>query len=173
MNANRIVAIVIGGASLAGWLAAAVTPGNRVVAPPPEPAPPAIDERGAELVGEIARLHDRLRPTATPSVSRNVFQFGAPRARHAPSDALPVPTTLVDAIPDAALPPPLTLIGMAEDTGANGPERTAIMSAAGQLVLAKVGDVVLSRYRVARISSDVVEITDMNDSTLLRLALKQ
>jgi hypothetical protein len=173
MNANRIAAIVIGGASLAAWLAAAVTSGDRNVVPPPARTAPAIDVRGAELVGEIARLHERLRPTATPRNSRNVFRFGAPRQRFATPAAVPTNGALADAIPAAiAPPPPLALIGMAEDAGANGSERTAIMTASGQLVLAKVGDIVLSRYMVAKISSDVVELFDTADSSLLRLALK-
>jgi len=43
--------------------------------------------RGAELAAEVARLHERLRPNAAPSVpGRNVFTF-----RSAPIRALPPP----------------------------------------------------------------------------------
>jgi hypothetical protein len=40
------------------------------------------------------------------------------------------------------------------------------------LFLAKEGENVTARYRVARISSEVVELTDLDDGTVLRLALR-
>jgi hypothetical protein len=128
--------------------------------------------RGAELATEIARLHDRLRPTATPAhPGRNLFQFTAPKhgTSHAASPAL------TEALPAPASPPPpvlLKLSGIAEDPGADGPLRTAIISGLGQLFLVKEGEMLGNRYRVAKISADVVELVEVDANTTLRLAMK-
>jgi len=66
----------------------------------------------------------------------------------------------------------LRLSGIAEDRTPGGVVRTAIISGRGQLFLAKQGDAVTDRYQVARISSEVVELTDLTDGSLVRLALK-
>jgi hypothetical protein len=173
MNIKRAVTIALAGGSLAVWLAAAATSGNRDVSPIPVAAPAPIDARGAALSSEIARLHDRLRPSAAPQRSRNLFQFAAVRARPAPA---PIPAAR-PALSEAAAtprpaPPPLKLIGVAEDAGPSGPIRTAILSAPGQLLFVKEGDAATPRYRVAKISSEVIELTDTLDGTALRLALK-
>ena len=68
--------------------------------------------------------------------------------------------------------PLLKLSGIAEDAAPDGPVRTAIISAFGQLFLVKEGENVTERYRVARISSDVVELIDLADGTTFRLALR-
>ncbi len=68
--------------------------------------------------------------------------------------------------------PALRLIGVAEDSAAGNPVRTAIISAPDQLYVVREGERVTSRYGVARISPDVVELVDTGDSTELRLALK-
>ena len=59
-------------------------------------------------------------------------------------------------------PPALKLSGIAEDATPDGLVRTAILSGFGQLFLAKEGDNVTERYRVVQISSDVVELTDLD-----------
>jgi Tfp pilus assembly protein PilP len=66
----------------------------------------------------------------------------------------------------------LKLAGIAEDAGAEGPVRTAIISGEGQLYMAKEGDNVTPRYRVVRISPDVVELLDVIDNSTRRLALR-
>jgi Tfp pilus assembly protein PilP len=66
----------------------------------------------------------------------------------------------------------LTLSGIAEDSGADGPERIAFISASGELLMVKVGDTLAQRYKVTAISSDVVELTNVNDGTVRRLALR-
>jgi hypothetical protein len=60
------------------------------------------------------------------------------------------------------------LIGLAEEDGA----RTAIISGAGDLLFVKEGDVISSRYRVARIAPEGVELADTGDGAILRLQLK-
>ncbi len=66
----------------------------------------------------------------------------------------------------------MKLSGIAEDVTADGVVRTAIISAFGQLFLVKEGEPVTERYRVAKISSDVVELSDLTEGTILRFALK-
>src|SRR6266481_6318005 len=83
MNLKRTATIAVVGGALAAWLAGAAT-SNRSIAPPILlPAAP-IEARGAELANEIARLHERLRPTATPrQPRRNLFVYHAPDPRAA------------------------------------------------------------------------------------------
>lgn len=173
MNVNRtLTAMAIGGALLA-WFAAAAT-SNRDV-PPPIVIPPAhVDLQGADLAKEIARLHDRLRPDAVPrQPARNLFAYHV-SVRHelAPVARPPQPALSEPAAPTAVPQPPLKLAGIAEDDGPDGPVRTAIISAEGQLFLVKAGDALTSRYRVARVAADVVELTDTIDNSIRRLALK-
>jgi len=172
MNLKRTATIAVVGAALAAWLASAAT-SNRGIPPPIVIRPPAIDSRGAELADEIARLHERLRPTSTPSQpGRNLFTFRAARAPEVVPVAPPPAAAIVEApVPRAALPT-LKLAGIAEDDGPDGPVRTAIISGDGQLFLVKEGDAVTLRYRVAKISADVVELTDLTDDSIRRLALR-
>ncbi len=105
MNLKRAATIVVVGAALLAWLAGAAT-SNRTLAPAPLPSVPAIDTRGAALEKEIARLHERLRPSATPNQSgRNLFSFRTARARTAPMVA--TPPVLVESPP---LPRPLNTV---------------------------------------------------------------
>jgi hypothetical protein len=66
----------------------------------------------------------------------------------------------------------LKLSGIAEDETADGPVRTAILSGFGQLFLVKEGEAVAERYRVLRISSDVVELADLTEGHTIRLVLR-
>ena len=56
----------------------------------------------------------------------------------------------------------MKLAGIAEDPEADGPVRTAIISGEGQLFMVKEGEAVTPRYRVAKISADVVELVDLS-----------
>jgi uncharacterized small protein (DUF1192 family) len=172
MNLKRAATIVVVGGALLAWLAGAAT-SNRTIEPAPLFTVPAIDTRGAALEKEIARLHERLRPSATPNqTGRNLFTFRAARVREArPSVVAPQPA-LVDAPPLPPPLPPLKLAGIAEDPAAGGPARTAIITAAGQLFTAKEGENVTARYRVVKISADVVELLDLTDNSVRRLALR-
>jgi hypothetical protein len=170
MNLKRTATIVVGGAAIGAWLAGAATTNRSVPAPTNEPLP--IDLRGEALATEIARLQERLRPTSQPrQPARNLFVFRARAAQPAPpivaAAALPAP-----ALPLAPALPPLKLAGIAEDEGPEGPLRTAIISGEGQLYLVKEGDEVTPRYRVGKISADVVELVDVGDNTVRRLALR-
>jgi len=173
MNLKRTATIGVVGAALAAWLASAAT-SRRPIPPPLVIHPPAIDSRGAELADEIARLHERLRPTSTPNQpGRNLFIFRGGRAQAIPTlaHAAPGPAIVEAPVPGAGLPM-LKLAGIAEDIGPDGPERTAIISGDGQLLMVKEGDAVTLRYRVSKISVDVVELTDLTDNSVRRLALR-
>src|ERR1700722_16999478 len=89
MHVKRTVTIAVVGGALATWLAAAAT-SNRVVVPPPIQRAPATEKSGAPPPNEIARLHDRLRPDASPvEPGRNLFASRAAPIHHAP--VLPPP----------------------------------------------------------------------------------
>jgi hypothetical protein len=171
MNLKRTATIVVVGAAVAAWWSAAMTPNIRPsVVPPSEVAP----RRSAELASEISRLHERLRPEATPNQAvRNPFAFRSARPSR-PSPIVERPPAL-GGTAAASMPiaePPLKLAGIAEDIGAAGPVRTAIISGSGQLFLVKEGEAVTSRYRVVAISPDVVELKDVDSGATRRLALR-
>ena len=175
MNLKRTATIaVVGAALLAAWWAAAATSGRRdTIDPVPVKSSP-IDARGETLANEIARLHEHLRPAAVPrQPGRNLFSFAARQPRAVPAPP-PVASPALTETPVAARPPApvIKLSGIAEDTTAGGVVRTAIISAAGQLFLAKESDSVTARFRVSKISADVVELSDLTDGSVLRLALK-
>ena len=171
MHVKRTATIVLVGGALAAWFAGAAT-SNRALPAPIIPKPAAIDASGAALATEIARLHERLRPSTTPRTpSRNLFAFRAapapvaPAAPHAALTEMPI-------VPQAPPMPVLKLAGVSEDPGDAGPVRQAFISGEGQLFIVKEGETVTARYRVAKISPDVVELIDLGDNTTRRLALK-
>jgi hypothetical protein len=172
MHVKRTATIVLVGGALAAWFAGAAT-SNRALPAPIFPRPATIDARGAALASEITRLHERLRPSTTPRTpSRNLFTF---HAAPAPIAAVVTPRAALTETPLAAAVatmPALKLSGISEDPGEAGPIRQAFISGEGQLFIVKEGEGVTARYRVARISSEVVELTDLSDNTTRRLALK-
>ena len=169
MNLKRAATIVTTGGGLAAWLVGATT-SNRVAAPPPVIDRAPIERRGAELATEMARFRERMPPTAPPrQPARNLFKFReASRQATAPDVAPAPPPENIPAPPPVS---PMRLIGVSEDPGAAGPVRSAFVNADGQLFIVKEGDTVLMRYKVTKISSEVVELTD-EDGTVRRLALR-
>jgi hypothetical protein len=172
MTARRAAIFVIVLGALAAWIAAAATSGVRDIKPVAPFSPPAIDTSGTALEAEIARLHDRLRPTASPRLARDLFQFVAVRplvtTQAVPTEAAPI------SIPALPPPPRLTLIGVAQDGAEGGAVRTAIISTGGQLFLVKEGDELTSagaRYRVTKISDAAADLSAADQSPL-HLALK-
>jgi len=171
MNVKRTATLVLVGVPAAAWLYAAATSGVRREIVVPLERSSAMDVTSAALATEVARLHERLRPEATPSQpGRNLFVFT--RARVKPMEAAAPPALSEAAAVPVAAPPPFKLIGIAEDTGPEGPVRTAIVSVPGQVFLLKEGDTLAIRYRVAKISADVIELTDVSGGSTLRLALR-
>jgi hypothetical protein len=174
MHLKRTATIVVAGGALLAWFSAAMTPDRRTTFIPAARAL-AVATSSAELAIETARLHERLRPDAAPSQpSRNLFMFHIAAAR-APVVVVTKPAlseAVVAPVAQVAPLPALTLAGIAEDPGPSGPIRTAVISGGGQLFLVKEGEAVTSRYRVAKISADVVELADQGDGSTRRLALK-
>jgi hypothetical protein len=68
--------------------------------------------------------------------------------------------------------PPMELAGIAEETGNGHPNRTAVISAGGQVIFAKEGDRVLSRFLVVRIAADAVYLKDNEGGGEFSLVLK-
>ena len=172
MDFKRTTTIVVVGAALIAWFAGAAT-SNHAIPAAPIVQQTTIEKRGAELATEIDRLHERLAPVATPRTpSRNLFTFRAMAVRtEAPIAPPPRPALTEFASAPIALPP-LKLSGIAEDAGAEGTVRIAFISGEGQLFMVKEGETVTPRYRVAKISADVVELTDVIDNSIRRLALR-
>src|SRR5262245_19882178 len=168
MTIKRSAVIAVVGGACVAWLSSAMTP---VAQPTPFGAARAkpIERSGAELAQEIERLHERLRPDVSPSQpGRNLFAFRTAPALHA--DA-PPPVVAAPTAPAPPAQPTLKLSGIAEDANESGATRTAIIAGDGQLYLVKEGEAVGTRYRVTRISPDVVELTDVANGTTRRLAL--
>ncbi len=175
MNVNRSLTVMAIAGALLAWFAAAATSTREE--PPPILAPrPRVDPLGSDLAKEIARLHDRLRPDVTPrQPGRNLFAYRAAARGAATPIARPPQPALSEQAPTAApaLPlPPMDLVGIAEDDNPDGAVRTAIISAGGQLFLVKPGEAVTSRYRVARVAAEGVELLDAIDGSTRRLVLK-
>jgi hypothetical protein len=172
MNAKRAAAIVLGGGALAAWLAAAATSPHDAPAPfafTPSP----IDTRGAELAAEIARLNERLRPSAVPSAHpRNLFMFRDRLAVPAAPLVPPPAASPAVELPAASAASTFKLAGIAEDQGPDGPIRTAFVSGDGQLFVVKEGENVTARYRVAKIGADGIELVDTGDGSTRRLVWK-
>jgi hypothetical protein len=169
MNLKRTATIVVVGGVLAAWVGNAMTPVGRAPVSSSVAVARPLDARGVDLAKEIARLHDRLRPETAPSApGRNLFEFKTTRAA-----VVAAPPVAAVAPPVAITAPqvPLTLSGIAEDAGADGIVRTAIISGAGQLFLAKQGDPVAPHYTVATITADGVDLQDA-DGSVRHLSLK-
>jgi hypothetical protein len=173
MTVRRAAIFVIVLGALAAWIAAAATSGVREIKPVTPFTPSSIDARGVALEAEITRLHDHLRPTASPRLGRDLFQFAAARPPVAPQDAVAIPPPPIP-VPTVAPAPALTLIGVAQDAADGGAVRTAIISTPGQLFLVKEDEEVTAagrRYRVTRISADSADLSAADD-TMLHLTLK-
>jgi hypothetical protein len=176
MNVKRTILIGVAGGAVAVWLAAAATSNTRTIAPVVPSKPTVVDKSGAALAAEVRRLHERLRPSDTPVDSRDLFRYAA---KSSPSLSLQIANAAAPVAAPAApqeITPltvsPLKLEGLAEEQGAQGVVRTAVISGFGDFFLVKEGDRVTPRYRVAKISSEAVELTDLSDNTPVRLALR-
>lgn len=174
MNVKRTATLGVVGGAVIVWFAAASTSTPPRTPASAAPKTGAVEVSGAQLALEIARLHERLRPTEAPTETRDLFRYASrPSARWAaPSGARPAPALVAAASDAAPAPMPFKLVGMAEDPSDAGPVRSAILSGHGDLFIVKQGDAVTSRYRVATIFAEGVDLTDLSDHTTLHLALK-
>jgi hypothetical protein len=175
MNLKRVLTLTVVGGALAALIAGAATTGyhRAPITPPHRSQTDKADRSSATLAVEIARLHERLRPTAAPEQpSRNLFTFRSSRRSTRLYDVEPPPVAAEPAAPVVETPAPLELIGLASDGVDTALVRTAILSGFGQLFLAKEGEAVTERFRVTRIGADVVELSDTQSPTPVRLALR-
>jgi hypothetical protein len=170
MRHQRRAALFSGIGLLAIWLAAAAS-----TRPTGEQSTPLAERRAVvpsdpvadDLSAQAERLNHRTASVATPRLpARNPFEFAThsrPRAAAAAS-SIPLP-----ALPPPPAPKPLfTLVAI----GQTGDTRTAIVSAFDQVLLLKVGDQIMSRFRIAAIGADAVEVIDTVDNTPIRLGLR-
>jgi hypothetical protein len=121
-----------------------------------------LPERAAAL-----RAYLSSPPPKTP-VRRNPFEFSAPPA----AGRVGVGGAAEAASAGSPTRPPMELAGIAEDTGNGHPARTAVISAAGQVIFASEGDRILSRFLVVRIAADAVYLKDDEGGGEFSLVLK-
>jgi len=105
-----------------------------------------------------------------PGVRREIAAVSRPDPENTATTAARAAVEPEPPVADAR--PELLLTGIAED-GANGAiVRTALIVAAGQLVFAKEGDRVLSRFVVLRIAADAVQLRDAERGEVFTLAFR-
>jgi hypothetical protein len=176
MSSRSATVYGIGGLLLVACLAAANMPqeGDTPAERRPRAAMPTPDAIAIDVGTQASRLQARMAQAPVPDTNpRNPFSFGAPpRAAHAPA---PVQAAVADE-PAAPLPPPLPaliLMGVAEETTAAGPRRTAVIGGDGDTIyMVGEGDAVGERYRVRKIGADAVELEDVVTNAYRRLALR-
>jgi hypothetical protein len=179
MTVKRAALYSGGGLLLIAWLASAASL-SRETSDEQPPSRPVETSGTASLAAEVQaqtlKLKNRLATAPVPQKpTRNPFVFAArpvdaqraQRIAHAPQpDAVPLVPALAE--------PAIELIGVAENKTAAGVARTAIISAlSGELFLVKEGDTVASRYRVAGVAAEAVELIDLASGAARRLALRQ
>ena len=177
----KSAAVGVGASVVATYLAALQPVRTTPDAPAPRPAPSAarIDAAAAEIQHQANRL--RVKIERTPEFhqpDRNPFRFGArkapPASRPAPSSE---PTITVEPMTDTPAVPVkptfrMALAGIAEDKVGDQIVRTAIISSVGDVLLVKEGDQVGGLYKVERIGTDSVELSRLDDGSIVRLALR-
>ena len=182
MTSSRVAVLTGGVAVLTAWLSSAagtvpsvpatdspigvgVTPAQSLT-----PAPARLD-----LEREVARLSVRLETAPRPrDPARNPFTFTA-RATNPPPPAVAATSASVPPVVDTAAARPavpvVSLAGVGVERTSYGRRRTAILSADGRVVLARIGDEVIGRFQVRGVTDDAVELLDLRDGTTLRLTL--
>ena len=168
------------GAILVACLAAANMPSGDPVSPEraarPAPAGPAA--LASEVSAQAARLQARMAQAPVPDPSpRNPFAFGAPaRPARAENNSGMVRAAVANDAPPAVYVAPLprlTLMGIAEEAGAAGPKRTAVIGGDGDAIhIVMEGEPVGTRYKVTKIGADAVELEDLLTKGYRRIALR-
>ena len=176
-------AAVYGGVAvlLVAYLATANMP-SQDPAPRTRAAQPAgtggTNALAAEVRAQAARLQARMAQAPVPDLNpRNPFSFGvAPRASRAPiaTDAVMVRAAAAEEAAPALPPlPALMLMGIAEETTAAGPVRTAVIGGDGDIIyMVTEGQPVGPRYKVTKIGADAIELEDVLTKAYRRLALR-
>jgi hypothetical protein len=157
---TRTLAELVLLAALAVALGLIVASRGRVWPAEPGQMPAAAAFRAAPIDAGLSERVEALRrllahPPPPAPARRNPFGFGA-----APAGGTRAAGGAAEAAAVPAPRPSMELAGVAEETGNGHPNRTAVISAAGQLIFAKEGDRVLSRFLVVRIAADAVRLRD-------------
>lgn len=98
-------------------------------------------------------------------VQRNIFEYG----RRAP--VAPVRETVAAPVPPPAPPAPLRFYGFAEQS--HGGRRQVFLTDGEEVYVAAEGDVVLRRYRVARVRSQSIELEELSGRQRWTVPLEQ
>jgi len=172
MSTTRIAGIVGASVLVAAWLIAATTTRHGNFPQAPVSSAPVVtpSNEALELADEVVRLRQRLGDAPVPRESvRNPFELTA--------EQFPMSTAAVDVqlgiTPEPVAPsvPDMALLGMAENQTTAGTERTAIVSAMGEVLLVRVGDTVGGRLTVTAMSPNGVLLRDGDTGVERRLRL--
>jgi len=112
----------------------------------------------------------RVAPTGR---GRNPFKFDS-EVRSDGRSAPVAPDVAVDSLPELPLPVPgadLRLIGIAGGDSPDG-RFTAIVTVGNDLIFARAGDTIASRYHVVAVSEDALDVIDAVGSQPRRLSLR-
>ena len=185
MTNSRVAASTGGVALLAAWLSSAAGTVPSVPSVPATDSPVVVGVAPAQTVTpasprldvtrEVERLASRLENAPRPrDPVRNPFTLTSrTRATSPPPSAVVAvgrPAPAVVAGPAAGLPA-VSLAGIGVERMSYGRRRTAILSADGRVLLARIGDEVMGRFQVRAVTDDAVELFDLRDGTVLRLTL--
>lgn len=171
MTAKRIAAYSGGGLLLVAWFAYAGVERQPQVVVPSHLAEVPPDALAQVIRAEAERLKTRLESAPVlQSPSRNPFAF-RPRDTAKPREARAIETAAPEPLPPVE--PAIELIGMTTSQTPNGPVRTAVISAlSGELFLVKEGEMIATRYKVAAVAADAVDLSDLVTGATRRLTLK-
>jgi hypothetical protein len=177
MTSSRAVAYIGGASLLAAWLASAAGASRyarvgRV--PPPQPLDVALDAIAMDVQSQASRLRHRLAAAPAPQTpTRNPFSFAMREPPRLPRAGRLVPLTM-PVLPDPVVADAqLTLLGVAEQQGAAGMIRTAMIGGDDdQLLMVVEGQEIAGRYRVTAVRAETVELKDLTTGAIRRLALK-
>lgn len=166
LHMRRIASLVLGIAVIfAAWLLAP----RSIFAPTPVAISVAdlasTEKTVSQIDAELTRMHNRVSfTTASAGATRNPFRFGA---QPAPPPAKVIPT------PPAPPPPPPAptlpkLIAISSQTTTGGVVRSAALSVADSVVIARPGDTV-GTLVVHTIGDEFVEFVDPTTGTAYRV----
>ena len=172
----KSTAVISGAGLLATWFFSmpAVQPSANNPSSPAARAPQA-SAATIDIQQEAARLQVRNHQAPRYSeTSRNPFRFGArPASDSRPSGTSgPPPVAQAPAVPVAPPQPRMSLEGIATDVVEGQEQRTAILNTDSGVVLAKEGEQVAGQFRVVKIAADAVELVNLTDGSVLRVALR-
>ncbi len=161
------------------WLVIAIAAtgvaGCERVTPPAAAHPAASAPPRTRVAPSMAQIKDWTNPKriAPTGRGRNPFKFDS-EVRSDGRSAPIAPDAAVDSLPELPLPVPgadLRLIGIAGGDSPDG-RFTAIVTVGNDLVFARAGDTIASRYHVVAVSEDALDVIDAIGNQPRRLSLR-